>query len=174
MYPRNIAVTISKVKRYNRQYDIPPSDNSRMGTKDVGLRLRHVRELRGFTQVALAKKSGVSQAALSELETGENRSPWGTNLVRIAEALKVSPEWLATGKGQMEGYEAPLPPEAIKVARKWLKLTPEARGQIDGLLDTLVNTSAADKDAVADERVEAAYGRPGSPERRSQSRKSQK
>lgn len=162
MCPSNIAVTISNVKPANRQYDMARPDNYPMGTKDVGMRVRHARELLGLTQVQLAKKAGVSQAAISELETGENRSPWGTNLVRIAEALKVGPDWLASGKGQMAGYEAPLPPEAIKIARKWLRLTAEARGQIDGLLDTLVKTSAADKDAVEDERVEAAYGRPGS------------
>lgn len=128
--------------------------------KDVGMRVRHVRELRGLTQVQLAKKAGVSQAAISELETGENRSPWGTNLVKIAQVLKVSPEWLASGKGQMDGYEAPLPPEALRVARKWLRLTPEAQRQIDALLDTLVMASKADKEAVPDERVEETYGSP--------------
>lgn len=61
----------------------------------------------------------------------------------------------------MDEIGTPLPPRAIAVARKWLRLDKEAQQQVDGLLDTLIRTSAADLPAVADERVEAAYGRPG-------------
>lgn len=131
-------------------------------TKDVGMRVRHVRELQGMTQVQLAKKAGVSQAAISELETGANRSPWGTNLIRIAQALKVSPDWLATGKGSMDAQEEPLPPRAIRVARQWLRLTPEAQDRVADLLETMVETSAAYRDPAPDERVEETYGRPPS------------
>lgn len=133
----------------------------RMG-KDVGLRLRHVRELRGLTQVQLAKKSGFSQAAISELETGENRSPWGTNLVRLAQSLQVNPEWLATGKGDMDGSEPPLPQEAQRVARDWLRLAPEVRRSVASMIREMVKTSEADKSHVPDARVEETYGRPGS------------
>lgn len=125
------------------------------------MRLKHVRTLRGLKQAELAKKSGVSQASVSELETGESRSPWGTNLVRLAQTLKVSPEWLASGKGQMDGYEAPLPPEAVKMAKDWLRLTPEVRSRVADMISEMVKTSAAEKNHASDERVAEAYGRPG-------------
>lgn len=130
-------------------------------SKDVGLRLRHVRELRGLTQVQLAKKSGVSQAAISELETGENRSPWGTNLVKLAQSLLVSPEWLANGKGQMEGHSSPLPPEAERVARDWLRLAPEVRKSVANMIREMIKTSEAERPHAPDERVAEAYGKPG-------------
>ena len=142
----------------------PISESPILGnmSKDVGMRVKHVRELRAMTQVQLAKRSGVSQSTISELETGENRSLVGTNLVRVAQTLKVSPEWLASGKGQMDGYEAPLPPEALRVAKEWLRLAPEVRARVADMIHTMVETSAADRDAVPDERVEETYGTPPS------------
>jgi len=131
--------------------------------RNIGVRLRHARKLRGLSQARLAKDSGVKQAAISQLETGESQSFKGTTLVSIAQTLKVSPEWLATGKGQMDGSEPPLPPEALTVAREWLKLGPEAQRDVLALIKTMVKTSAAEIPAVSDERVAAAYGTPGSP-----------
>jgi transcriptional regulator with XRE-family HTH domain len=130
--------------------------------RDMGMRLRHARKLRGLTQVELAKASGVKQATISELETGESRSPWGTNLVALAQSLKVSSDWLANGKGPMDGQVPPLPPEADKVARNWLRLSPEVRRSVAAMIQEMVKTSSADKDPTPDERVEQAYGRPGS------------
>ena len=54
----------------------------------------------------------------------------------------------------------PLPIEAERLARDWLKLTPEAQDQVAELVKLLVKQSHADVKAVPDERVEAAYGRP--------------
>jgi transcriptional regulator with XRE-family HTH domain len=130
--------------------------------RDVGVRLRHARKLRGLTQQELAKVSGLKQATISDLETGESKSPVGTNLVRLAQSLKVSPDWLAHGKGTMDRIEDDaLPLEAIKFVREWLKLDPEARADIAKLVGTMVKASAADTPAVPNERVAAAYGKPG-------------
>lgn len=131
--------------------------------RDVGMRLRHARKLRGLTQQALAKASGVKQASISEVETGESKAPSGTNLVSLAQSLKVSPDWLAFGKGQMEGSTTdPLPAEAERLARDWLKLSPEVRAKVAEMIREMVKTSAADTKATPDERVAAAYGKPGS------------
>jgi hypothetical protein len=67
---------------------------------------------------------------------------------------------LAEGKGVMDGFEPPLPPEAMQVARNWLRLTPEVRSRVADMLDEMVKTSAAEKDAAPDRRVEETYGRP--------------
>ncbi len=127
----------------------------------LGVRLRHARKLRGLTQQELAKAAKVPQSAISEVETGESQSPVGTNLVALAHALQVSPRWLAHGEGQMDENGTALPAEALAMAREWLKLGPEARQDVLRLIRTMVKTSAADRQAVPDERVEAAYGKPG-------------
>jgi transcriptional regulator with XRE-family HTH domain len=132
-----------------------------MARDPIGMRLRHARKVRGLTQVQLAKGSGVKQASISDLERGESKSFRGTTLVSIAQTLKVRPDWLATGKGQMDGTEPPLPIEAERVARNWLKLTPEVRDRVADMIETMVDTSSADTQAVPDEKVAAAYGKPG-------------
>lgn len=124
------------------------------------MRLRHARKLRELTQDELAKASGIKQASISDLERGESRSFRGTTLVSLAQSLKVNPAWLAEGKGAMDGTEPPLPPEAMKVARNWLRLTPEIRSRVADMLDEMVKNSSADKEPAPDHRVEQAYGRP--------------
>lgn len=134
--------------------------------RDVGVRLRYARKLRGLTQVKLAKASGVKQASISEVETGESKSPSGTNLFSLAQSLKVNPEWLAHGKGPMDRKEDPLPPEAVSVARDWLLLAPEVRTKLADMIHELAATARSFGQAVEDEKVEAAYGRPGEKRRK--------
>jgi transcriptional regulator with XRE-family HTH domain len=133
--------------------------------RNIGVRLRHARKLRGLSQEGLAKASGVKQASISQLETGESQSFKGTTLVSIAQTLKVNPEWLATGKGLMDGSEPPLPIEAVKFAREWLKLAPEVRNSVAAMVTEMVKSSSAESPAVPDERVAKAYGRPGAKEK---------
>ena len=132
-----------------------------MDGADVGLRLKRARKLRGLTQVKLASKAGVKQASISEIETGQTKTLRGTTLLNIAEVLGVNPEWLAHGRGQMDAHESPLPADAIALARQWLKLTPEVRRSVAEMISQMVKGSAAEQEAASDEKVEAAYGRPG-------------
>jgi transcriptional regulator with XRE-family HTH domain len=132
-----------------------------MARSDIGTRLRHARKLRGLSQYDLAKSAGVKQASVSNLETGSSRSFKGTTLVSFAQILDVSPDWLASGKGQMTHVDTPLPPEALRHAREWLKLAPEVRVRVADMVREMVKTSSADQIPVPDEKVEAAYGSPG-------------
>lgn len=128
---------------------------------DVGLRLKRARKLRGLSQVQLAKMAKVGQSSISEVETGESKSHQGVNLVAVASALKVSASWLATGKGQMDAVDDPISPEAIKVAKDWMRLTPEVQKTVAAMIHQMVKTSAAEQPAAPDEKVAAAYGQPG-------------
>jgi transcriptional regulator with XRE-family HTH domain len=101
------------------------------------MRLRHARKLRGLTQVELAKGSGVKQASISDLERGESKSFRGTTLVSLAQTLRVSPEWLSHGRGQMDRTEDPLSAEAISVARDWEVLAPEVREKLADMIHEL-------------------------------------
>jgi len=62
-------------------------------------RLRYLIEVRGYTQVELAKKCGVTQAAISNLVTDASRKPSAPTLLKLAAALQANAEWVITGEG---------------------------------------------------------------------------
>jgi transcriptional regulator with XRE-family HTH domain len=66
----------------------------------LAARLLHARTLRGLTQQELAAKAHVSQGTIGNVEKGIRKKP--RDLVRIARALEVSPEWLGEGTGPMD------------------------------------------------------------------------
>lgn len=65
----------------------------------IAERLKLARESAGLTQPELANKAGVSQGTIGNIESGLRKRP--RDILSIASALGVSPEWLETGKGQM-------------------------------------------------------------------------
>lgn len=87
------------------------SSDSITDVKTFGERLRHARHLRGMTQRELALASKVSQSAIGNYESDLRAS--SRSLLRLAQALDVSPAWLETGQGAMQavpgqhGYPMP-------------------------------------------------------------------
>lgn len=65
----------------------------------IGDRLRYLIEVRRYTQVELAKKVGVTQAAISNLVTDSSRKPSAPTLLKLAAALQANPQWILDGKG---------------------------------------------------------------------------
>ena len=59
----------------------------------IALNLRRIRKAKGFSQVDLADKSGLSRAAYRNIETGKSE-PRVSNLQAIANALEVSVQQL--------------------------------------------------------------------------------
>jgi transcriptional regulator with XRE-family HTH domain len=82
----------------NRRIDIDLGKNALMNK--LGSRIRAARKDAGMTQVELARKAGITQPTLSDLENGHSDST--SSLIDLAIALGVRPEWLATGKGDRE------------------------------------------------------------------------
>jgi len=71
-------------------------------------RLKQARQLRGYTQKALADAAGISQSAIASYENGDRET--SRSFRNLAKALNVSADWLETGKGSMErasAYEVP-------------------------------------------------------------------
>jgi transcriptional regulator with XRE-family HTH domain len=70
-------------------------------------RLKQTRLLRGHTQKTLARLARISQSAIASYESGLRHS--SRSVRKLAQILKVEPEWLETGKGPMElpmeGYD---------------------------------------------------------------------
>ena len=66
----------------------------------IGDRIRYLLEVRGYTQVAIAKKVGITQAAISNLVTDSSRKPSAPTLLKLAAALQANPDWILTGQGE--------------------------------------------------------------------------
>jgi len=62
----------------------------------IGDRIRDARKRAALSQVDLAQKVGVTQPAVANWESGVH-DPRRVMLAKIAEALSVSPDWLASG-----------------------------------------------------------------------------
>ena len=60
--------------------------------EEIGARIRQARESKGWSQQQLAGKVGMSQEAISKIETGQTRQP--RQLRRIAKILEVSAVYL--------------------------------------------------------------------------------
>lgn len=142
-----------------------------MTIQSLGLRLRTARKLRKFSQVQLAKSSGLKQPSISELESGETKEISGPTLIALSNVLAVRAEWLVTGKEPMEPSVEVAPgltfkveeAQAVKNLRaalpNWRRyvlslamITDQERQRL--FLDMLGQH-------VPDEKVAAAYGKPG-------------
>lgn len=100
-------------------------------TTEFGARLKQARKHAALTQAQLAKRVGIGQSTLAELEkTGQGSS----HAVAIAQACRVSPAWLSKGEGEMSaGYtKQPIDlgnnPDYPAVRRVQFKLSAGATG----------------------------------------------
>lgn len=78
----------------------------RMTITDVNTlaqRLKEAREALGLSQEQLAQLAGVSQGTIGNIESGTRKRP--REIVAIAKAVKVNPEWLLKGIGLRNSSE---------------------------------------------------------------------
>lgn len=89
----------------------------------VGDRIRDIRESKGMNQDVLANKAKISKGFLSDIENGK-RNPSSDNLLRIANALGASLDYLMKGEVQEEEEKrtVQIPPE-LSIAAQQLNLT---------------------------------------------------
>lgn len=69
---------------------------------DLASRLRQSLEQSGMTASHLARAAGVVPQTIGKLLDGSNKNFSCPSVFAIAAALNVSPEWLATGRGQKD------------------------------------------------------------------------
>lgn len=77
-------------------------------SSDIGRRIQHARAALGWTQTQLAKVCEIAPTQFSRYESGR-ATPRPETLSKIAAALNVTIEWLATGEGPVQG-DNQLPP----------------------------------------------------------------
>lgn len=82
---------------------------------DAGVRLRTARLRRGMTQTALADLACISHTYVSMIETGQRDLTRICDIVALADALRISPLYLAAGRdgtppaGQRPARTVPFP-----------------------------------------------------------------
>nr|DAU29462.1 MAG TPA: helix-turn-helix domain protein [Caudoviricetes sp.] len=103
-------------------------------------RIKQARLSVGLSQKALADKIGISDAALSKIESGAN-NPAKQTVIAIANALGVSLYWLETGEGEMYAKSASQTLDAIAARYNG---SPTFRA----MLDVYSRLSRAEQDAV--------------------------
>jgi transcriptional regulator with XRE-family HTH domain len=65
-----------------------------MDMEVLGTRVREQRKHAGLSQMEVAKQTGIIQGDLSLLERGKKRALWADTLLRLAEALGCSLDYL--------------------------------------------------------------------------------
>ena len=65
--------------------------------------LRKLRTARGLSQTALSKASGITQATISDVETGRREHPHDSTMRKLATALGATVEDLVDGEGVQRG-----------------------------------------------------------------------
>lgn len=79
----------------------------------VGQRVKKCRHERALSQKKLAQLAGLRQPSISSLESGENSTT--RNIVFLANALHVNPDWLQTGRGNKYPTEVTAPKDDHRV-----------------------------------------------------------
>ena len=81
--------------------------------------LRTLRERRGWTQMQLAKASGIAQNSISKLERYAHKRPVYATVIALAQALSVGPETLRFGPDPrrrqvpLDGRRRPVPAAGV-------------------------------------------------------------
>lgn len=76
-----------------------PPNTQTFAAMSIGDRLRYLREVKEMHQGQLAKRIGLTQAAISNLETDTSRKPSAPTLLKIARELDCNPQWILDGEG---------------------------------------------------------------------------
>lgn len=88
----------------------------------IAERLKWARDRLGMTQIDLAKKAGVAQSTIGNIESGTRKNP--RELLAIADAVLVYPAWLRSGKGPCESEQLEASPVAHGMSQPKLTVTP--------------------------------------------------
>ena len=118
---------------------------------NIAERLKQARINAGFKQNELAKKAGVSQGTIANIENGIRKQP--RQLLSIAKALDVDPEWLESGRANFKKPELAdlhkVQERETSYAWPFVKITPlewdripkETRAMLEQQISSLIPTT---------------------------------
>lgn len=78
-----------------------------MPPSEFGKRLKQVREIRGLTQEDLAERAGLTAVLISHYETGVKPGASAITLVKLADALSVTIDYLLGRTNEMKAIGGP-------------------------------------------------------------------
>lgn len=106
-----------------------------------GQRLMIAMDKEGVNQSELAKLIGISQPSVQYLcKTGSGSK----HLTKIAKALNVNADWLATGAGSSEACNEKAPP--VIDAVEWRGLSPKVRLFVEDMIEKYKEKKITDND----------------------------
>jgi transcriptional regulator with XRE-family HTH domain len=118
--------------------------------KDLGIRLKRIREEKGLNQREFAKEIGISQGMLSGIENGIEKFSERTRKI-VCLRFGIENNWLLTGQGPM--FTPPKPsPEAI-LGQGERELTPEEQELLE-IYDKLTPEIQKEVRNYANEKLE--------------------
>lgn len=100
-------------------------------------RLKKARQAKGLNQAELAKKARLAPSAISHFENGARR-PSFANLMRLADALDVSTDYLL-------GREVDTPVEADAIFRHMSNMSATGRKLLMNMAEELANPKGEDE-----------------------------
>lgn len=100
-----------------------------------GRRVKEKREELGLTHVTLGKKAGFSRSNIGWIESGDGKDP-RKQVLKLAEPLRTTPDWLLYGKGVRD--VAPPPLSADELALNYEKFPLEDRDAITALASEII------------------------------------
>lgn len=109
--------------------ELPPL---RLGKETFGQRIARLRKERGYTQVQLATKIGITQGLVSAYECGRLRLT-ADMVVRFAKALRVTTDQLLGTRQSRNNWKRP----SVRLVRRLEKIEALARHQQRTLLKTI-------------------------------------
>jgi transcriptional regulator with XRE-family HTH domain len=69
---------------------------------NLGVNIKRIRESKGISGYKLAKLAGLGKSTISQIETGDRHNLNSSTIIKIAEALGVSPQDLMFTEGEEE------------------------------------------------------------------------
>ena len=132
-------------------------------------RIRQARESAGFTVTSLAKEVRIDKSSISSFESGR-RNPSPRTLTAIADACKVSEEWLRTGEGPMRPEKPPdehydvdsalleiaseteLTSFELRFVKAFLSLTPQQRNVFEQMFQKTIDEPLDKEETLLENR----------------------
>ena len=114
-------------------------------TATLAQRLTEAREAKGLSQSALAREINIKPQAIQAIEANKVQQP--RNIVAIAKALGVDPDYLLTGVGR-----GPVPPDvALRSALIAYGVDRHELSRVLALINTFVQTASARSEQNSDQ-----------------------
>ncbi len=113
------------------------------------LKLRELRQEKGYTQKQISDKTGISRSVLSQYETGHSE-PTASVIIKLADALEVTTDYLLERADELDNVTVqssapPLPADELELLRLFRQMNQKQKNRVIGFSEGLLGTSSQSK-----------------------------